>query len=371
MNEGHRAERLLVGGEHDGADVELAVEDERLDVVRALLPQLEDDPRVGRVELREQRGEERDPDDGRHPDAQPPAAQRRQLDHLLLHHPHRVEDALRALEHDPAGLGEPDAPPLAQQERRPELLLERPHPLADRGLRDVQRLARAREALLARDLDEVPERLDVHVGNHSFRCSGSMERRFRTAPRSRRPRDLASSVSDLTLLEMQVTTNGSYGGIGWEPYLAGKVFDLTAASSTLSARVRDAAGHVTDLLSGVTVNLDNTVPVLTMTLATASPTNNLTVGLTLSSEAGSEVRVSPIRPLLALPGFRFRTRRLVLSEGDGIRTIYGRVRDAAGNLSDLKTVTVTIDRTAPQNASFTILGRQLTNSRAISLITAA
>ena len=103
---------------------------------------------------------------------------------------------------------------------------------------------------------------------------------------------LASTVTDLTPLEMQVTTTGSFGGLGWEPYNPSKVIDLTAVSSTLSARVRDAAGHEADIVSGLILNLDNAAPVLTMTLATASPTNNLTVGLTLSSEAGSEVQVS-------------------------------------------------------------------------------
>ena len=39
---------------------------------------------------------------------------------------------------------------------------------------------------------------------------------------------------------------------------------------------------------------------------------------------------------------------LTLLAGDGSRTIYARFRDGAGNVSDVKTVTVVIDQTAPQ-----------------------
>jgi hypothetical protein len=162
VHERHRPERLLVGREHHRSDVELAVEDERLDVVGALLAQLEDDARVRVVELGEEGREERDADDGRHADPQPPAPERRELHHLLLHHAHRIEDPLGALEHHAARVGQGDAPPLPEEQRRPELLLERPDRLAHRRLGHVERLARAGEALAPGDLDEVPQGLDVH-----------------------------------------------------------------------------------------------------------------------------------------------------------------------------------------------------------------
>ena len=162
LHERHRPERVLVGRQHDAAHVELAVHDEGLEVVRSLLAQLEHDAGVGLVVLREQRREERDPGDRRHPDAQLPAPELRQLRDLLLDAAERVEDALRPLQHDLAGVGERHAPPLAEEQRRAELLLQRLHHLADRRLGHVQRLARAREAALPRHLDEVPQRLYVH-----------------------------------------------------------------------------------------------------------------------------------------------------------------------------------------------------------------
>ena len=58
---------------------------------------------------------------------------------------------------------------------------------------------------------------------------------------------IVSVVTDLSLLEMQITTNGSFTGIPWEPYTANKAVDLAPSGSqtpvarNIQARVRDGA----------------------------------------------------------------------------------------------------------------------------------
>ncbi|MBA2689848.1 MAG: hypothetical protein H0U63_03495, partial [Burkholderiales bacterium] len=178
---------------------------------------------------------------------------------------------------------------------------------------------------------------------------------------------LTSSTTDLTTLEMQVTTNGSFGSMGWEPYNPSKVLDLTASSSTIAARVRDAAGHVTDLLSGFIVNLDMVAPVLTMNLATVSPTQNLVVSVNLASEASSSAQVSGDPGFGGAVWFPIQNTTVTLSAGDGVRTLYARARDVAGNVSDLKTVNIVVDQTPPQGANFTINAGAITNSRTVAL----
>ena len=53
---------------------------------------------------------------------------------------------------------------------------------------------------------------------------------------------LASSVSDLSALQMQISTTGSFAGAAWEPYNPNRTVDLPSGASTLAVRVRDEAG---------------------------------------------------------------------------------------------------------------------------------
>ena len=178
---------------------------------------------------------------------------------------------------------------------------------------------------------------------------------------------LASTVTDLTPLEMQVTTTGSFGGLGWEPYNPSKVIDLTAASSTISARVRDAAGHEADLVTGFIVNLDNAAPTATLTLTSATPTNILNIGYTVSSNESGQMQVSTDVGFAGATWEAVGSGAIALSAGDGMRSVYARVRDAAGNISDVRTINVILDQTPPQNASFTIQTGTYTNTRSVGL----
>ena len=166
-DEGERLEGLLVGGQHHRSHVELVGPDQLLDLVRSLLAELERDARVGGVEGGQQRREEGHAHDGRRADAQPAAAQGGELLNLLLHDPHGVEDAVGPLEHHLPGVGEAQPAPLPDEQPGPQLLLHAHHHLADGGLGEAQRAARAGEALLPDHLGEDAKGVDVHPLLHS------------------------------------------------------------------------------------------------------------------------------------------------------------------------------------------------------------
>src|SRR5690606_8208707 len=69
-----------------------------------------------------------------------------------------------------------DAPADPSEERRPELRFERPHPMADRALRDVQLLRRPREAPVPRDRLEGLEPGQAGQAVHMRRANPAMKK---------------------------------------------------------------------------------------------------------------------------------------------------------------------------------------------------
>ena len=131
---------------------------------------------------------------------------------------------------------------------------------------------------------------------------------------------LVSSVSDLTSLEMQVSTNGTFSGIAWEPYSASKVIDLPSSGTpTIAARVRDQAGHVVTLLAGINVSIDTVAPLGTVSRTSPAVTNATTVTLALSANETSEAQVSDDAAFSGAVWFPTAGTTYILSAGDGLR----------------------------------------------------
>jgi hypothetical protein len=80
---------------------------------------------------------------------------------------HRGEQRLGVGQEGPAGLGEHHAAAEALEQRRAQLALQQLHAPADRGLRQVQERARARESAAADDRDERRDLVDLHGDQHS------------------------------------------------------------------------------------------------------------------------------------------------------------------------------------------------------------
>jgi hypothetical protein len=183
---------------------------------------------------------------------------------------------------------------------------------------------------------------------------------------------LNSSVSDASNLQLQVTTNGSYAGVAWVPFEPNKIIDLVTGNATISARVRDGAGLVTDLVTAFTLSVDTTPPTGTITIAPTAVTNPaITVTATGSADA---VEVE----LAFDPGFVASLGRFVpgaiavnLPAGDGAKTVYGRFFDAAGNASATAGDSVILDTTPPQLASATIQQGNYATTQTINLTLSA
>jgi hypothetical protein len=179
---------------------------------------------------------------------------------------------------------------------------------------------------------------------------------------------LTSAVSDASNLQMQITTNGSYTGVAWVPYEANKTIDLAGGASSISVRVRDGAGLVTDLITAFTLTLDTTPPTGTLVIAPTAVTDTaITVQATGSADA-LEVE------LAFDPGFVTSLGRftpgpipVTLQPGDGVKTVYARFFDAAGNTSALTGDTVVLDTTPPQILSYTIAQASPTKDNPITV----
>ena len=118
-----------------------------------------------------------------------------------------------------------------------------------------------------------------------------------------------------------------------------------SGSKTVYLRVRDEAGNTKT--TSDTITLDITAPSnLTLSINQGSYTNSQTVNLTISAEGG------PNTMYLSNNGeswtsYDYATSKSwTLSSGDGSKTVYLRVADAAGN-NGSKTATITLDTTDP------------------------
>lgn len=118
-----------------------------------------------------------------------------------------------------------------------------------------------------------------------------------------------------------------------------------SGSKTVYLRVRDEAGNTKTTSDSIT--LDTTAPSnVTLSIEQGSYTNSQTVNLTISAEGGPDSMYLSNNGE-SWTGYDYATSKSwTLSSGDGSKTVYLRVADAAGN-NGSKTATITLDTTDP------------------------
>ena len=158
----------------------------------------------------------------------------------------------------------------------------------------------------------------------------------------------------------------------WEDYAATKSLTLTAVDGayTVSMKLKDAAGNVSDIITSATINLDQDEPAGTITLfnvddsATIAPRVNVT---------GFYAHIAPTDDTAATPtkyqiygdfaeamasdawldyapdaGVGYKSISGTLNTPDGTKTISVKFMDAAGNVSTATSASVVLDQSAPE-----------------------
>ena len=123
----------------------------------------------------------------------------------------------------------------------------------------------------------------------------------------------------------------------------------TDGPHTVGAQLRDAAGNLSAKQSFV-LNVDGTPPTLAniQINSGAAITNSTTVSLALSASDADEYRISESPTFTSAPwGATSATLSFDLSSGDGNKVVYAQFRDAAGNLGEVVSDSIVLDRTAP------------------------
>ncbi len=181
-------------------------------------------------------------------------------------------------------------------------------------------------------------------------------------------------------LQMRLSNNAGYTGAAWETYSPTRAWEVPAASDPagenrlIYAQVRDAVGHVVDA-GPLLVFVDTQGPTgVSISLADGEElTNDAAVSVALTATGASWAELSenaafsnPVR--FAMTGVTTYT----FSGPDGIRTLYARIQDGAGNWSATVADTVQIDRIAPEAPQILINdGAQYSRTSTVTLSLAA
>jgi len=169
----------------------------------------------------------------------------------------------------------------------------------------------------------------------------------------------------------------------WEDFQSSRDWTLTTTdgSKTVYFQAKDVAGNIASSVSdGIT--LDRTKPSnvnITITGKGDTPSlysNDESVSLSISAEdATSEIEYMMISNTIAFTGrvwSEYNTSKEWSISGDGIKTVYIKVKDRAGMVSDVYSDNITLDTTAPTSLDISINSNQpYTNSTTVTLTLSA
>ena len=176
------------------------------------------------------------------------------------------------------------------------------------------------------------------------------------------------------VVEMQFSEDG-VNWSGWEPVAATRSFLLsgTDGAKAVYVQYRDAAGNVS-VPQSAGISLDTAGPAVSVVVdggALFTGTTSVTLGITADDGTGCGVTTmrfsedglnwSPWEPVAALKGYVFQA-------GDGLKSVYAEVQDAAGNLSAVPAMdTITLDTTGPAATVLIDGGNAYTAANTLSL----
>lgn len=169
-------------------------------------------------------------------------------------------------------------------------------------------------------------------------------------------------ATDSAPLQMMLSSRPDFLGASYEALVSPRAWPVTTTEEAKSVylRVRDAAGNVTTL-SPVSTILDTTGPTGSITINSgASHTNSSSRQVALAL-TGSDPR-TPLQMMLSndptfagqsWSTFSSSVPAWTLSTQDGAKTVYLRLRDSAGNVSDFS-ANIILDTQGPQTPSFAL-----------------
>lgn len=177
------------------------------------------------------------------------------------------------------------------------------------------------------------------------------------------------------IAQMRVSEDNTFTGVSFEAYGATKSFTLSSGDGTKTVYVeyKDDAGNVS-AVSSDSITLDETNPgSLSITInAGALDTNDRNVDLTLSaSDATSGVEDMMISESASFAGAAWEDfsspTTVALSETNGTKTLYFKVRDAAGNVSATESDTILLDTTPPTGSVVVQAGASYVNGTTVTV----
>jgi hypothetical protein len=184
---------------------------------------------------------------------------------------------------------------------------------------------------------------------------------------------LTLSVLHSADVEMIISNDPNFSEANWESFTSSKTWTLTQGDGekTVYAKFRDVVGNETSPVSD-SIILDTTSPAGLIIINNGDEyTNQLSVTLTLSASFKPIVQRGPAKVIGRLsseemlisnrPDFSGAIWQAyaspiewTLDAGDGVKTVYAKFRDKAGNESDRALDSIILDTTPPSSPSLAI-----------------
>ncbi|RUL50463.1 DUF4073 domain-containing protein [Lysinibacillus antri] len=174
-------------------------------------------------------------------------------------------------------------------------------------------------------------------------------------------------------VQMQFSNdNGTWSG--WENASLTKSWTLTSGDGqkTVFVKFRDAAGNETPVISN-TINVDSTPPTGSLTIndgASFTASSNVTLNITQSDTGGSDdvqMQFSNDNGTWSEWENASLTKPWTLENGDGEKTVYVKLKDAAGNETPVISNTINVDSTPPTGSLTINDGASFTASSNVTL----
>ncbi len=170
----------------------------------------------------------------------------------------------------------------------------------------------------------------------------------------------------------------------WEDFQSSRAWNLTSTdgSKTVSFQVNDTAGNLATMVND-SITLDSTKPSsvnITITGKGDTPSthsNDVSVTLSIAAEdATSGVEYMMIANTVAFSERSWEeyneSKEWTLTSGYGIKTVYIKVKDRAGKVSNIYSDNIILDTTDPGNLTISInSGQQYTNTTNVTLTVSA
>jgi len=155
------------------------------------------------------------------------------------------------------------------------------------------------------------------------------------------------------VVDMRVWEDGDIATRDWEPFNATRGFQISSGDGpkVVLAEFRDRAGHVSVAASD-TIILDTIAPMARVTINHDDMfTNSTRIMLEIILDEANLVDVMQMSEDATMASASWEapetSTSLVLSDAEGLKTVYVRGRDAAGNVGDSALDTITLDTIAP------------------------